>query len=222
MQIAQNQPKSFENMANLCYICVTGGKNMEKTQNLENVKTIKEKKSAQEKKQEFFRFVKFLLFSISAGVIQFGSFALMTEAFGWDNFWGPHIISVVLSVIWNFTFNRKFTFKSANNVPFAMMLVLAYYVVFTPASAFGGQALENAGWNGLLVEALMMIINFVTEFLYQRYVVFKNSLNTNSLAKRKIKEAILQMEQSKFAKTSVSDLKKAANVSIEKSYKKEI
>lgn len=175
------------------------------------------------KTQEFIRFIKFLAFSISAGVIQFGSFTLMTEVIGWDSFWGPHIISVVLSVIWNFTFNRKFTFKSANDVPIAMMLVLAYYVVFTPASAFGGQALEDIGWNGLLVEALMMVINFVTEFFYQRYVVFRNSLNTNNLAKVKLKNAISQMDETKFAKNLLQNLKKkSSNITIEKIYKKEI
>lgn len=175
------------------------------------------------KTQEFIRFIKFLAFSISAGVIQFGSFTLMTEVIGWDSFWGPHIISVVLSVIWNFTFNRKFTFKSANDVPIAMALVLAYYVVFTPASAFGGQALEDIGWNGLLVEALMMVINFVTEFFYQRYVVFRNSLNTNNLAKVKLKNAISQMDETKFAKNLLQNLKKkSSNITIEKIYKKEI
>lgn len=175
------------------------------------------------KTQEFIRFIKFLAFSISAGVIQFGSFTLMTEVIGWDSFWGPHIISVVLSVIWNFTFNRKFTFKSANDVPIAMTLVLAYYVVFTPASAFGGQALEDIGWNGLLVEALMMVINFVTEFFYQRYVVFRNSLNTNNLAKVKLKNAISQMDETKFAKNLLQNLKKkSSNITIEKIYKKEI
>lgn len=175
------------------------------------------------KTQEFIRFIKFLAFSISAGVIQFGSFTLMTEVIGWDSFWGPHIISVVLSVIWNFTFNRKFTFKSANDVPIAMTLVLAYYVVFTPASAFGGQALEDIGWNGLLVEALMMVINFVTEFFYQRYVVFRNSLNTNNLAKVKLQNAISQMDETKFAKNLLQNLKKkSSNITIEKIYKKEI
>lgn len=179
--------------------------------------------SKNSKTQEFIRFIKFLAFSISAGVIQFGSFTLMTEVVGWDSFWGPHIISVVLSVIWNFTFNRKFTFKSANDVPIAMTLVLAYYVVFTPASAFGGQALEDIGWNGLLVEALMMVINFVTEFFYQRYVVFRNSLNTNNLAKVKLKNAISQMNETKFAKNLLQNLKKkSSNITIEKIYKKEI
>ena len=179
--------------------------------------------SKNSKTQEFIRFIKFLAFSISAGVIQFGSFTLMTEVIGWDSFWGPHIISVVLSVIWNFTFNRKFTFKSANDVPIAMTLVLAYYVVFTPASAFGGQALEDIGWNGLLVEALMMVINFVTEFFYQRYVVFRNSLNTNNLAKVKLKNAISQMDETKFAKNLLQNLKKKpASITMEKIYKKEI
>ena len=86
------------------------------------------------------------------------------------------MISIILSVIWNFTFNRKFTFKASNNVPIAMLLVLAFYVVFVPASVFGGNALEASGWSPVLVEALMMIINFVTEFIYQKFVVFNNKI----------------------------------------------
>lgn len=192
----------------------------------QNVKILQEEitQRKENRKQEFWRFIKFLLFSISAGIIQFGSFTLMTEAFGWDNFWGPHIISVVLSVVWNFTFNRKFTFKSANNVAIAMMLVLAYYVVFTPASAFGGQALEDAGWNGLLVEALMMIINFVTEFFYQRYLVFRSSINTNSLVKNKINKALMLLQEDGFLKHDLTfKFEKAVlqKNSLQKIYKKQ-
>ena len=137
------------------------------------------------KKEEFIRALKFLGFSLSAGVIQLGSFEIMYTLIGWNNWWATYLISITLSVIWNFTFNRKFTFKSANNVPIAMLLVLAYYAVFTPISVFGGQALENIGWNGTIVTLLMMVLNFVTEFVYDRYVVFRKSINTNSLAKEK-------------------------------------
>ncbi len=137
------------------------------------------------KKEEFIRALKFLGFSLSAGIIQIGSFEIMYTLIGWDNWWATYLISITLSVIWNFTFNRKFTFKSANNVPIAMLLVLAYYAVFTPISVFGGQVLENIGWNGTIVTLLMMVLNFVTEFVYDRFVVFRKSINTNSLAKEK-------------------------------------
>ena len=86
--------------------------------------------------------------------------------------------ALILSVVWNFTFNRKFTFKSANNVSLAMFLVLVYYAVFTPASTLWGNAMEKAGIAGILVTAFSMIVNFVTEFLWQKFVVFRNSENT--------------------------------------------
>ncbi len=86
--------------------------------------------------------------------------------------------ALILSVVWNFTFNRKFTFKSANNVSLAMFLVLVYYAVFTPASTLWENAMEKAGIAGILVTAFSMIVNFVTEFLWQKFVVFRNSENT--------------------------------------------
>ena len=91
------------------------------------------------------------------------------------NYWVSYLTSLILSVIWNFTFNRKFTFKSANNVPIAMTLVLAYYAVFTPASTLWGTAMEKAGVAGILVTAFSMIVNFITEFLWQQFVVFRTS-----------------------------------------------
>ncbi|MBQ8909111.1 MAG: GtrA family protein [Clostridia bacterium] len=126
-------------------------------------------------KSNWWQVIKFTLFSISAGVIQFGVFLLLNEVVGWS-FWPSHLISVTLSVVWNFTFNRKFTFKASNNVPIAMLLTFAFYVAFVPASVFGGNALEAAGWDALLVEALMMVINFVTEFIYQKFVVFNRKI----------------------------------------------
>lgn len=131
-----------------------------------------------EKKKEWLRTVKFTLFSLSAGLIQIGSFALLAEGLDLTP-WLSHLISLVLSVVWNFTLNRKFTFHSANNIPLAMLQVAAFYLVFTPLSTWWTAALtEGAGWNKFLVELLTMLTNFVTEYLFQRFVVFRNSIDT--------------------------------------------
>ena len=133
--------------------------------------------------KEFWRFIKFALFSASAGLIEMGAFALLNEFTGWS-YWPCYLIALVLSVVWNFTLNRKFTFKSAANVPVAMLKVALYYVVFTPLSTLLGDYLaDTLHWNEYLVTILMMVLNFVTEFLYQRYFVFKNSIDTQPGAK---------------------------------------
>lgn len=130
------------------------------------------------KKDEIVRTVKFVLFSISAGLIQIVSFALMNELLDLP-YWPCYLTALVLSVIWNFTLNRKFTFKSANNVPIAMAQVLAYYAVFTPLSTLLGNYLaETLLWNEYLVTLLNMLLNFVTEYLFDRFVVFRNSIDT--------------------------------------------
>ena len=130
-------------------------------------------------KKEFLRTVKFTLFSISAGVIQILSYTLLYELAKLDE---PvaHLISLVLSVVWNFTLNRKFTFQSASNVPIAMLKVAAYYVVFTPLSTWWTAVLTGpqVGWNEYVVLILTMLTNFVTEYLYQRFVVFRKTLDT--------------------------------------------
>ena len=131
-----------------------------------------------DKLREAMRVVKFTLFSISAGVIQMGSFALLNELLHW-NYWVCYLIALVLSVVWNFTLNRKFTFASAANVPVAMLLVLAYYAVFTPLSTWMVKWMtDDLLWNEYLVTAINMLLNFITEFLYQRFVVFRNSIDT--------------------------------------------
>lgn len=128
--------------------------------------------------QEFIRFIKFALFSASAGLIEMGSFALLNEFTAWG-YWPCYLIALVLSVVWNFTLNRKFTFKSAANVPIAMAKVLAYYAVFTPLSTLLGEYLAGTlGWNEYLVTVINMLLNFGTEFLYQRTFVFGKSLDT--------------------------------------------
>ena len=128
--------------------------------------------------KEYVRVIKFVLFSISAGVIQIGSFTLLNE-FTSLPYWVSYLIALVLSVLWNFTLNRKFTFRSASNVKVAMFKVFIYYLIFTPLSTFLEKYLTGLGWNEYLVTIINMLINFVTEFLYQRYYVFGNSLDTN-------------------------------------------
>ncbi len=133
------------------------------------------------KKDQIIQFLKFLGFSISAGVIQILSFELLYNWIGWKVWWASYLISIILSVVWNFTFNRKFTFKSASNVPIAMTLVIIYYCVFTPISVFGGDALEGIGWNGTLVTFLMMVINFLTEYVWDRFIVFNEKITNKIL-----------------------------------------
>ncbi len=156
---------------------------MKKENNVQGeAQTASQQKTKKLNKEEIFRALKFLGFSISAGVIQIISFTLLYDVIHWL-WWPSYLISIILSVVWNFTFNRKFTFKSANNVPIAMAWTLLYYAAFIPISVFGGDALENIGWNGTLVTFIMMVINFVTEFLWQRFFVFRKSINSKPLPK---------------------------------------
>lgn len=136
-----------------------------------------------EKKKEFFRALKFTLFSISAGIIQTVVFTLMNELLQW-NYWVCYLTSLILSVLWNFTLNRKITFQSAANIPIAMLKVAGYYLVFTPLSTWGGDALTAIGWNEYVVFVLSMLTNFVTEYLFQRFFVFGSSLDTAKSAKK--------------------------------------
>ena len=130
-------------------------------------------------KKELLRMLKFTLFSISAGIIQVGSFTLLNELVFKSGYWAQYLISVVLSVIWNFTLNREFTFKSATNVPIAMLKTLLFYVVFIPFSTLGGEWLEPYV-NEYVILIGTMAINFIGEYLYQRYYVFKNSIETKT------------------------------------------
>ena len=133
--------------------------------------------------KETLRAIKFTLFSISAGIIQIVSFALLNELTPLSEHIS-YLIALVLSVLWNFTFNRHYTFQSAGNVPKAMALVALFYCVFTPLSTWLEKALVGAGWNEYVVTVLNMIINFVTEFLYDKFVVFRNDTDTNEAAKK--------------------------------------
>lgn len=132
-----------------------------------------------EKKKELVRSLKFVLFSVSAGVIQMVSFTLMEEVLHLVH-WLSYLVSLILSVLWNFTLNRKFTFHSANNIPVAMLKVALFYVVFTPLSTWWTAVLTGEGimWNEYLVLILTMLVNFVTEYLYDRFFVFGASIDT--------------------------------------------
>ena len=144
------------------------------------------------KKQNFLQGFKYLLFSASAGIIQAASFALLNETIHWD-YWPSYLIALTLSVVYNFTVNRKFTFKSAKNVPLAMTQIFLYYLVFTPLSTWWGEALTQAGWNEYIVLFGTMVINLITEFSVYRFIVFRKHMYTNregqaELAKQQVEE----------------------------------
>jgi putative flippase GtrA len=146
-------------------------------------------------KEEILRVVKYTCFAASAGVIQVLTNLLFNEVFHWQA-WLSYFVSLVLSVLWNFTFNRKFTFHAANNIPIAMAKVAGYYLVFTPLSLLWTYWLcDMLGVNRYLIEAATMLINFVTEFLFQQFVVFPtqkektpNAEVTNDLASEAVGE----------------------------------
>ena len=129
-----------------------------------------------DKKSEIIQAAKYTLIAASAGLIEAGSFTVLEEVLKLP-YWPSYLIALTLSVLWNFTFNRKYTFQSSGNVPKAMGLVFLFYLVFTPLSTWLGDALTKAGWNDYLVLAITMILNLVTEFLYQKHVVFKEDNN---------------------------------------------
>ncbi len=137
-----------------------------------------EEKNSSLKRKEVIRFFKFALFSASAGLIEIGVFTLLNEVFHFP-YWVCYLTGLVLSVLWNFTLNRNFTFKSAANVPVAMLKVACYYAVFIPLSTLLEHKLTmDLGWNEYLVTIINMALNFSTEFLYQRFFVFGKSIDT--------------------------------------------
>lgn len=147
-------------------------------------------------KKEMLRTIKYTLIAASAGIIQFALTFIFNDILHMNNVLS-YFIALVASVVWNFTFNRKYTFKSASDVPKAALLVFLYYLVFTPFSLFfvgylgdgiilheSVLIIKHLGWHWLIGFAINIMINFVTEFLFQKYVVFKDSIDTNSLANK--------------------------------------
>ena len=136
------------------------------------------------KKREFLRFLKFTLFSASAGIIEFLAFTLLTELSPWG-YWACYLPALVLSVVWNFTLNRRYAFRAERSYTRQMLMALLFYAVFTPVSTLLGDYLaDTLGWNGYLVTALNMIANFILEFLYDKFVVFRGHIDTNASARR--------------------------------------
>lgn len=135
------------------------------------------------RKENSFEVIKFIIFSVSAGVIQTISFTVINELTTWK-YTPCYLIALTLSVLWNFTLNREFTFKSANNIPVAMAKVAAFYCVFTPLSTWWGSALTGAGFNEYIVLFESMAVNLTSEFLYDRFFVFRGTMNTNKRAQK--------------------------------------
>ena len=121
--------------------------------------------------------IKFALFSASAGIIQVASFTLLNEVVKME-YWPAYLISLILSIIWNFTFNRRFTFKSAANVPIAMAKVFGFYLVFTPVSTWLGDIAAKQEINEYIILAVTMLANFVLEYLFCKLVVYRGQENT--------------------------------------------
>ena len=129
-------------------------------------------------KKELLRTIKFTLFSTSAGIIEIGLFTLLNNITNWK-YWPCYLIALVASVIWNFTLNREYTFKSTANVPVAMIKVFIFYLIFTPVSTIVGNYLaENLHWNEYIVTGLNMVCNFILEYLYDKYIVFRGTIDT--------------------------------------------
>ena len=130
------------------------------------------------KKKELIRKIKFTLFSISAGIIEILSFALL-NVFTNFNYSICYLTALILSIIWNFTLNREYTFKSNNNIPVAMLKVGLFYAIFTPISTIIGNCLVSIlFWNEYLVIGINMLLNFILEYLYDKYIVFIGSIDT--------------------------------------------
>lgn len=147
------------------------------------------------KKKEMLRTLKYVLVAASAGLIQFGSTAILSLIWPVEKFTnGPvlfYLIGLVLSVIWNLTINRKYTFKSANNMGIAILWTVGFYIIFTPASLLlqgwltNGVMIEGStlvlahylGWHTLIGTIINMVLNLGLEYPFQRFIVFRNSID---------------------------------------------
>ena len=129
-------------------------------------------------KKELIRKLKFTLFSISSGLIEIGMFALLNSVLHFP-YWLSYLLALIASVIWNFTLNREFTFKSSGNIPIAMLKVGIFYLIFTPLSTIiGNYLVESLKWNEYVVTGINMLSNFILEYLYDEFYVFRGTIDT--------------------------------------------
>ena len=142
-------------------------------------------------RQYTIQFIKFTFFSASAGLIQFSTSTALHELTRLPE-WMSYLFPLILSVVYNFTINRRFTFKSATNFPLAMLKVAGYYLVFTPLSTWWVDQLTMINWNFYVIIIGTLVINFITEFLFDRFVVFRNSIGTNKAAQKDREKALIK------------------------------
>lgn len=137
------------------------------------------------KNKELIRTIKFVIVSASAGIVEIGVYTLMDKLTDL-RYWPCYLTALIASVIWCFTINRRYTFQSAKNVPRAMAMVFAFYLVFTPASTLLGDYLaETLHWNGYIVTGINMALNLTLEYLYDTFVVYRNEMDNNDVAAKK-------------------------------------
>ena len=153
---------------------------------------MKEKKNS---KKEVIRAVKFALVSASAGIVEIAVFTVMNEFTGLK-YWPCYLTALIASVVWCFTINRRYTFKSAKNVPRAMAMVFAFYIVFTPATTILGNYLaETLHWNEYLVTGINMALNLSLEYLYDTFVVYRGEMDNNDIAAKEREKEKANKEQ---------------------------
>ena len=141
-----------------------------------------EETNAKENRKEIFRAIKFVLVSASAGIVEIGVFTLLNELTDMK-YWPCYLIALVASVVWCFTINRRYTFMSTKNVPRAMAMIFAFYLVFTPATTIRGNYLaETLHWNEYLVTGINMALNLSLEYLYDTFVVYRGEMDNNDIA----------------------------------------
>ncbi len=162
---------------------------------------VEEKQGKSTKKKEVLRVIKYALFAASAGIIETVTFTLMNELMDLP-YWPCYLTALILSVLWNFTLNRKYTYRAANNVPVAMAKTALFYLIFTPLTTWGGNALSNIGWNHYVILIGTMALNFITEYLYQRFYVFRADLDTNKVAEKAGEQQLSEKERKAQAKAA--------------------
>ena len=155
-----------------------------------------EETNAKENRKEIFRAIKFVLVSASAGIVEIGVFTLLNELTDMK-YWPCYLIALVASVVWCFTINRRYTFMSTKNVPRAMAMIFAFYLVFTPATTILGNYLaETLHWNEYLVTGINMALNLSLEYLYDTFVVYRGEMDNNDIAaKEREKEEKREMSE---------------------------